>query len=65
MTPRTVRAVSDGACSACDGTGTLCATCGELVDNCECDECAEVDCAHCDGGRLRPDEDEDEENKEP
>lgn len=59
-----VREISSCSCKSCDGTGSICAACCEIVDNCTCDLCMEIDCASCDGGRLNPDNDDDDDNTE-
>lgn len=41
----------DYACICCDGTGEVCANCGNAADNCECDDGGDniVPCPDCDG----------------
>lgn len=53
-TPRTMGDHMTRTCNDCDGAGGYCTTCGEIPDNCDCDDCdcerdAWAECLACGG----------------
>jgi hypothetical protein len=47
-------------CDECDGAGELCSVCGEIPDNCDCEEEHFIECEKCNGDGTVEEEDEEE-----